>query len=77
MVTKLQKLRKEKNMSQSQLVKAAGVGLRPMQAYEQGYRNIDGAKIETLLDISVGLNCRISDIIENEELAKKLKDNGY
>lgn len=70
---KLQETRKEKKLSQSQLAESAGVPRQVVQKYETGYRNIDGAALETLCDLAIALECKIYDILESEELIQKLK----
>ncbi len=69
----LQRLRENKNISQSQLSKMSGVSVRMIQQYEQGVRNINGAKLETLLDLAAVLDCKISDIITDNDLKLKIK----
>lgn len=70
-MTNLQKLRNEKGFSQSQLADLSGVNFRMLQYYEQGAKNIDGAKLETLISLAAALDCSISDILESEELRQK------
>lgn len=70
---KLQEIRKEKKLTQSQLAKIANIPLRTIQQWECEQRNIDGASLETLCDIALALDCKIYDIIESEELIQKLK----
>lgn len=70
-MTNLQKLRNEKGFSQSQLADLSGVNFRMLQYYEQGAKNIDGAKLETLISLAAALGCSISDILESEELRQK------
>lgn len=60
--------RTEKGLSQSQLAEKSGVNVRAIQFYEQGIRNIDGAKLETLVALAFALDCRISDILESDYL---------
>lgn len=57
-------------ISQSELAKQANVNFRMLQHYEQGTKNIDGAKIETLAAISRVLKCGIADILENPDTVK-------
>lgn len=76
-MTRLKTIREKTGMSQSQFTKAAGVNAAVYQHYEQGYRQVDGANIKTLLRISITAKCRISDLIEDDELRKELKKNGY
>ena len=82
-MSRLQEKRTAAGLSQSQLAKAAGLNLGVYQHYEQGNRNIDGAKIETLAAIAAKietlaaiaavLGCKIVDILESEELAEKVR----
>lgn len=73
MSTKFKKVREKKGLSQGVLSKMTGVSTGTIKAYDQGYRNIDEAKIKTLAELSNALNCGISDILEDEELIKKIK----
>ena len=68
----LQRLRKEAGLSQSQLA-AAGVKVQVLQQYEQGTRDLNGAKLPTLLKICNALECRLADIITDEETLTLLK----
>ena len=70
---KLQELRKNKNLSQSQLADLSGVKLRMIQQYEIGARNIDGAKLETLCSLALALDCKVYDLLESKELINKVK----
>ena len=67
MISNLKKVRTEKGISQSELSKSSGVNFRMLQHYEQGVKNIDGAKIETLANIARVLNCGISEILDHPE----------
>lgn len=67
MISNLKKIRTEKGISQSELSKRSGVNFRMLQHYEQGIKNIDGAKIETLANIARVLNCGISEILDHPE----------
>lgn len=71
--TNLQKVRVEAGLSQQALSDESGVTKRMIECYEQKYRNIDGAKLQTLCDLAVALNCKIEDILESEELIEKYK----
>lgn len=72
-MSRLQERRLAAGLSQSQLAQAAGLNLGAYQHYEQGNRNIDGAKIETLAAIAAVLGCKIPDILESVELAEKVR----
>lgn len=69
--SKLKKLRVRKGLSQQGLADAAGVKKRMIQTYEQGERNINHGNLESLCDLSIALDCKIPDILEDEELVKK------
>lgn len=73
MSTKFKKVREKKGLSQGVLSKMTGVSTGTIKAYDQGYRDINEAKIKTLAELSNALNCGITDILEDEELIKKIK----
>ena len=60
---KLQASRLAAGMSQSQLAAAAGISVRILQDYERGARDINGAKLVTLLKICNALECSLRDIL--------------
>lgn len=60
---KLQAARLAAGMSQSQLAAAAGISVRILQDYERGARDINGAKLATLLKICNTLECSLRDIL--------------
>ena len=60
---KLQAARLAADMSQSQLAAAAGISVRILQDYERGARDINGAKLTTLLKICNALECSLRDIL--------------
>ena len=75
----MSKLLKEKRqaagLSQSMLAEKAGMSLRTLQHYEQGAKDFDHARIDTIMRVCVALDCRLDDILENPEyveLAKKV-----
>lgn len=74
---KLQTIRNNKGLSQQKLADISNVSVRNIQYYEQGVMNIDGAKIGTLLALATALECRISDIIQDDNLSGELQKNGY
>ena len=69
----LQRLRKEAGLSQSQLAKLAGLNVQGLQQYERGARDLNGAKLATLLKICNALECRLADILTDEETLELLK----
>lgn len=45
----------------------AGVSVRVLQNYEQGFRDVNGAKLSTLLKLCLALGCRLQDILDDPE----------
>lgn len=71
--TKLEKLRVSLNVSQGKLAKLAGIPVRTIQCYEQRVRDIDSARLSTLLDLCIVLNCTLKDILEDSDNINKLE----
>lgn len=69
----LKEIRKDRNLSQRQLAIKTKIGIRTLQYYEQGKRDINTAKIRTLVILSNALHCKITDLLTDEELIKKCK----
>ena len=61
--SRLKFMREDKGFSQSQLAEKSGVSLRTIQAYEQGYKDINKAQVITVLQLSEALECDVYDII--------------
>ena len=66
-MSKLQDIRVERSLSQSQIAEMSGVGVRVLQHYEQGFRDVNGAKLSTLLKLCLALDCRLTDILDDPE----------
>ena len=64
---KLKEVRLAKCLTQKQLADSANINIRVLQHYEQGTKNFDHARLDTLLKICLALDCKLADIIENEE----------
>ena len=64
-VSRLKRLREYYGLSQSELAKASGVGLRSIQMYEQRVNDIDKAQAQTLYRLSRVLNCTVEDLLEH------------
>ena len=62
--TKLKRVRDAAGMSQSDLAKKSGVGIRSIQMYEQRKNDIDKAQAHTLYKLSVALGCNMEDLLE-------------
>ena len=55
-------MREDRGMSQSELAKKSGVPLRAIQAYEQGYKDINKAQVVTVLQLAEALECDVYEI---------------
>lgn len=69
--TKLRVVRVQKGLSQSELSAASGVPVKTIQRFEQEPHKIDGTKLNTLCGLSEVLGCKITDIIEDQELIER------
>lgn len=64
----LKDIRLQKKLSQSQLAEKSNVNLKTIQAYEQTAKNINNAHLETLLKLSIALECKIENIVTSEQI---------
>ena len=62
----LQKVRKAKGLSQSQLAKLAGVPVKTIQKYESGERDINKGQALIVYKLSNALGVQISEILNIE-----------
>jgi transcriptional regulator with XRE-family HTH domain len=69
--TKLRIIRVRRGMSQSELSEATGIPLKSIQRYEQVAKKVDAARLDTLCTLSEVLDCKITDIIEDEKLIER------
>lgn len=70
---KLKEMRQARKLSQAQLAEKTGLNVRTIQHYEQGSKNFDHARIDTLLKVCIALGCGLEDIIENPEYIELIK----
>ena len=73
MIKKLKEMRQYKGLSQSQLAEKTGINVRTIQHYEQGSKNFDHARIDTIMKICIALHCKLEDVIENQEYVDLIK----
>lgn len=64
--TKLKAVRMQKGMTQAQLAESTNINLRVLQHYEQGSKSFDSARLDVILKVCIALNCKMSDILEND-----------
>ena len=67
-MSNLKNIRTGAGLSQSQLAALSGVSGRMIQYYEQGYKDINKASIDTAFRLAVALQCRIEDLLEKDRL---------
>lgn len=59
----LKQIRIKKGITRKELAEKSGISARTIESYEQGKRNINKAKIETIIKLSKALECNIEDIM--------------
>lgn len=69
----LKEIRESRGMSQQDLADKSGINKRMIQAYEQGYRDINGAKLSTLVTFCLTLECHLFEVVDDAQLVKDLK----
>lgn len=67
----LQRIRKERGLSQSQLSELAGVKIKNIQFYEQGVMDINKATCQNVYKLARALNVKMEDLLQVEELERK------
>ena len=70
---KLKELRRARGFSQIQLAEKTGLNVRTIQHYEQSSKNFDHARIDTILRVCIALDCKLEDILENQEYVELIK----
>lgn len=72
----LREIRKDRGWLPSELSKRSGVNKQMIQFYENGTKDINGARLKTLLKLCAALDCKLSDILTDPETVKMLKEMG-
>lgn len=73
-MARVKELREVNKLSQTQFAERMGISVRTLQAYEQGKRDLSGAKLETILRACVILNCSLEEMFsDNDDLLNLLK----
>ena len=73
MESKLKVMREMRELTQREVAELSGVSFRIIKDYEQGQRDINGAKLLTLLKICAALRCRLEDILDDAETLELLR----
>ena len=66
-MSNLKRIREDRGMTQASLSDKSGVSKRLIQAYEQGYKDINKAQVLTVVRLSETLGCAVKDLIEEVE----------
>lgn len=69
---RLKELRKAAGLSQTQLGEITGLNFRTLQHYEQGTKDLNVAKLTTLLKLCNALGCSLRDIITDPDTIEQL-----
>lgn len=72
MESKLKVMREMRELTQREIAELSGVSFRMIKDYEQGQRDINGAKLLTLLKLCLALRCRLEDIVDDTETLELL-----
>ena len=70
----LKEARNRAGFTLSELGKLTGINTSVLGFYECQKRNINGAKLSTLLTICEALSCRLEDILTDEFLISQIED---
>lgn len=68
----LKEIREKRGLTQKELSEKSGINFRMISQYEQGVKNLDNARLITLLKLCNTLDCTLDDLIECEEIKNRL-----
>lgn len=71
---KLKTLREKAGLTQHELANKSGVNIQTLRKYEQGTKNINNARLKTILKLAITLNCNISDILTDNDTIVYLEE---
>ena len=66
---KLKKVRVSRGLSQVELSRVSGIAKQTIQGYER--TRVKNIRFETLCNLCLALNCKITDIVDDKELIEK------
>lgn len=72
-MNKLKEIRESRGLSQAEVCKKGNINISSYCFYEQEVKNINNARLSTLVSIANVLKCKVSDFLTDEELIKKCK----
>jgi len=71
-MTNLQRIRKERGLTQKELAEISGVSLKMIQKYETGEKNINHARAITLWRLALALDCEMVQLLAESETEKTI-----
>lgn len=63
--SRLKFMREDKGWTQVKLAEESGVSVRMIQAYEQGFKDINKASVVSVLSLAEALECDVYDVIND------------
>lgn len=63
-MSNLKKIRESKGLTQAKLAELAGVNVRMVQHYEQGFHDINKAEAMTVYKLAKALKCKMEDLLQ-------------
>ena len=76
-MTELQKIRRERGLTQLELAARSGVSLRMVQHYERGEFNFQNVGVLVMLRLAVALQCKLSDLLSGAARTSALCYEGF
>lgn len=64
-MNRLKATREERGLSQAQLAERAGVSVRMIQHYEQGFKDLERAQVRTVYRLAKALRTTVEKLIES------------
>lgn len=68
---RIKEMREKRGMTQAELADKAGISIRSLQAYEQGFKSINRAAAITVYRLAQALRCAPEDVLELPEQLTK------
>lgn len=71
--TKIKAARLNAGLSQNELALKADLNLRTLQAYEQGYKSFDNARLDVIFKVALLCECRLENLIESPDFLELIR----
>lgn len=73
-MSNLKRLREASGLSRAKLSELSGVGIRSIEGYEQGLRDINKAQGLTLQALAQVLGCSMEDLLDLDKYKKEVEE---